>query len=107
MSKQYLKYGLTLEEYSALLELCQNKCMICGAAPKNRALAVDHFHGLGFKNKQAVRGILCYSCNRFVVGKNNDPALLRKAADYLERYNKSLPSKRRQKADKIFKFSDR
>ena len=43
-----------------------NKCMIClkpGTAFKKR-LALDHNHKSG-----RVRGILCYRCNKFMVGR--------------------------------------
>jgi hypothetical protein len=39
----------------------------------------------GYLKRSSVRGLLCFRCNSFVVGFN-DPALLRKAADYIERH---------------------
>jgi hypothetical protein len=55
-------------------------CAICGRPPKTRKLHVDHDHKTG-----KVRGLLCYTCNRFILGRYATPAKLRAAADYLER----------------------
>ena len=57
-------------------------CEICGNPPKKRALHRDHNHRTG---KQ--RGLLCFTCNRFILGKYATAAKLRAAADYLDRYD--------------------
>jgi len=59
-------------------------CEICGRPPKpgGRALHRDHNHKTG-----AQRGWLCFTCNRFILGKYATEAKLRAAADYLERYD--------------------
>ena len=76
-------YGLTPESYASLLAAQGGGCAICGATKANktdtRRLAVDHDHSSG-----RVRGLLCTPCNRTLGAMNNDPLLLRKAADYLE-----------------------
>jgi Recombination endonuclease VII len=36
-------------------------CAICGAEPKTKRLHVDHDHKTG-----AVRGLLCFRCNRLI-----------------------------------------
>ena len=41
----------------------------------------DHDHRTGRK-----RGLLCFTCNRFILGKYATAEKLRSAADYLERY---------------------
>jgi len=58
-------------------------CEICGKPPKpgGRALHQDHDHRTG---KQ--RGKLCFTCNRFILGKYATAPKLRAAADYLDRY---------------------
>lgn len=101
----YKRYGLTEKEYKDMVKACGNTCMICGKPPVNRALNIDHNHKYGFK-KEAVRGLLCWTCNRFLIGKMGDREdsveLFRKAADYLENYRKGMKTK---KEKKLFKFS--
>jgi len=59
-------------------------CEICGRPPKpgGRALHRDHNHRTG-----AQRGLLCFTCNRFILGKYATEAKLRSAADYLRKYD--------------------
>lgn len=79
------RYGLTVEGYHALLEAQNHACAICETPlaeltyENRRALHVDHCHDTG-----RVRGLLCNACNRSIGGLRDDPALLRRAADYLE-----------------------
>lgn len=67
----YLKYayGITLNEYNALLDAQDFKCAICGKPAKNekKNLGVDHNH----KTKY-VRGLLCSRCNYAVLGNLKD-----------------------------------
>lgn len=56
-------YGLTAEQYQALLARQGGKCAICRARPKSKRLAVDHDHGTG-----EVRGLLCSRCNHDLLG---------------------------------------
>ena len=59
--KSHLKrtYGLTVEEYDAMLAAQGGGCAICGRPPRaDISLHVDHDHNTG-----AVRGILCFRCN--------------------------------------------
>ena len=73
------KYGMTLEEYDALLEAQGGGCFICGRPPRDDiSLHVDHDHSTG-----RVRGILCFCCNNALADFREDPALLARAAGYL------------------------
>lgn len=56
-------YGITGDEYAALLKRQGGKCAICRARPKSKRLAVDHDHKSG-----AVRGLLCSRCNHDLMG---------------------------------------
>lgn len=73
------KYGMTIEEYDAMLEAQGGGCFLCGRAPREDiSLHVDHDHSTGM-----VRGILCFCCNNALADFREDPALLAKAAAYL------------------------
>lgn len=81
------RYGVTADEYDAMLADQGGGCAICGRtygrmhqSGKKTALVVDHCHSTG-----EVRGLLCDPCNTSIGKMNDDPALLRKAADYLDR----------------------
>lgn len=75
-----VNFGITWDEYESLLADQNFRCAICGGKPRKHALAVDHDHRTG-----EIRGLLCSRCNHRLLGAaNDDPARLRKAADYLE-----------------------
>ncbi len=57
-------YGITLEEYTRLLEAQNGHCAMCLAIPTERSLAVDHDHITG-----AIRGLLCLTCNKYKLGQ--------------------------------------
>jgi hypothetical protein len=65
-------------ERERLIAVRGHVCWICGAAPRTRALHVDHDHATG-----ALRGLLCYRCNRALPDYLGAP-WLRQAADYLD-----------------------
>lgn len=73
------KFDLTPEQYESMLEQQNGGCAICGKPPGTRRLAVDHDHKTG-----AVRALLCGNCNHVLGNGQDNPNLLRKAADYLE-----------------------
>jgi hypothetical protein len=56
-------YGITGDDYAALLKRQGGKCAICRARPKSKRFAVDHNHVTG-----AVRGLLCSRCNHELMG---------------------------------------
>lgn len=75
-------YGLTIADYDAMLAAQGGVCAICGTDDphgKHARFHVDHCHISG-----VVRGLLCNSCNTAVGLMADEPARLRKAAQYLE-----------------------
>lgn len=70
----YKTYGITLEEWNAMLDKQEGVCYICKTMPKSGVLCVDHEHVAKFKamkseeKKQYVRGLLCFLCNTGLKG---------------------------------------
>lgn len=78
LSNQQLKtYGLTGDQYKALLLGQGNACAVC-REPFSKRPAVDHDHKTG-----AVRGLLCGSCNGGLGLFRDNPAFLAAAIAYL------------------------
>lgn len=73
------KYGLTVQQYEALVEACNGKCAVCKGDDKGRTLAVDHCH-----RTKRVRGLLCRKCNIAIGCMDDDPSRLLLAAAYVE-----------------------
>ena len=73
------RYGMTPDEFQAMLADQGGVCFICGREEVlDRALSVDHCHTCG-----AVRGLLCCRCN-FALGAFGDSGQkMRDAAAYL------------------------
>lgn len=69
--------GITREQALIAWEHQKGLCAIC-REPRN--LVLDHDH----ETSQA-RGFLCASCNLLLGAAKDRPAVLREAADYLER----------------------
>ena len=75
-------YGISLEDYTSMLEEQGATCKLCGTTnPEGRgAWHVDHNHETG-----VVRGLLCHSCNTGIGHLKDDPDLLTKAALYIKK----------------------
>lgn len=83
-------YGITAEEYEALLADQCGRCGVCGieACTTGKAFAVDHDHSCCPGRKacgKCIRGLLCANCNQGLGKFKDDPKLLRNAIDYLAR----------------------
>lgn len=77
------KYSLSFEEYESILSAHEGKCAICGYTDRSNKKffpMIDHDH-----DSLKVRGILCSNCNMAIGKMKDNPALLRKAAEYLEK----------------------
>ena len=78
-------YGINVQEFERMKEEQNHKCAICEVDFKSLARQpdIDHCHEHGH-----VRGLLCWTCNGGLGQYNDDPELMRKAADYLEKNKK-------------------
>jgi hypothetical protein len=77
-------YGLTVEQYEALLERQAGRCAICRTdEPGGRGnWHVDHCH-----ESNAVRGLLCATCNVGLGMFRDDPTRLAAAIAYLKEFS--------------------
>jgi uncharacterized protein with PIN domain len=74
-------YGISLQDFEGMLAEQANACAVCHEDFTTASSAhVDHDHETG-----VVRGLLCTSCNNGLGRFSDDPELLRRAADYVER----------------------
>lgn len=71
--------GFTLEKFKAMLDTQNGLCAICSKTQKPR-LCVDHNHSTG-----VVRGLLCVKCNAGLGIFRDDPALMLRAIEYLQK----------------------
>jgi hypothetical protein len=86
------KYGLGLYDWSDLALDQGGKCKVCHKLPKSGRLVIDHEHVKGWKKmppdqrRKYVRGLLCWTCNRYFLARGATVKKMRAAADYLIEY---------------------
>ena len=92
--KQNIKlYGITLEQFEALLEVQDSQCAICSRKFWKECSApnIDHDHSCCDKQRSScgkcIRGLLCSSCNVGLGSFRDEPGLLTKGAKYLRSGN--------------------
>lgn len=71
------KYGISKGQVVTLIENQSGLCAVCRTAP---ATQVDHDHSTG-----KIRGILCLHCNAGMGAFEDDPSIILRAIEYLER----------------------
>ena len=77
------KFGISKDEYDSMLASQGGVCAICLREPHPRiSLHVDHDHATG-----TIRRLLCVRCNNGVALFEEDPAILRAAAAYLNAHD--------------------
>ncbi len=65
-------YGISLQDYYRLAAVYKGGCWVCRKPPKpGKNLAVDHDHALAKTGavRASVRGVLCWYCNKKVIGR--------------------------------------
>jgi len=78
-------YGITSEQYDAMLKAQGGQCAICGSkhpGRRNGCFAVDHCH----KTKR-VRALLCIQCNSTLANAKDSIERLELAIEYLRRHS--------------------
>lgn len=76
------KYGITLEQYDAMLLKQDGHCVFCDRTPEEErygVLSVDHCHKTG-----RIRGLLCMVHNRAIGAFGDDEEGLLKAIAYIK-----------------------
>jgi len=104
------KYGFTEIEWKA--EVAKEigviwygvlwECPICGRTPPSGRTVMDHYHVKNWKRmppeerRQYFRGIVCISCNHFILSRYLTPDRAEAAAEYLytrdPRWKSSAPT---------------
>lgn len=84
---EYLRshYGIETEQYDKMRWDQNGLCAICGEAGtevRGQRLHVDHDHATG-----KVRALLCSACNVGLGSFKDNPQRLRKAVEYLKKWN--------------------
>ena len=83
---QLRKYGLTVEQYDAMLTKQNGTCDICNlVCLTGKRLAVDHCH-----DTKVVRGLLCANCNMGNGSLKESPKNLAASLVYLAKHGKAL-----------------
>jgi DNA-directed RNA polymerase subunit RPC12/RpoP len=74
-------FGITLEEYKAILAAQGHRCPICNKPLEGISNPVDHDH-----KTNVVRGIPCTYCNRRRIAQHTDWEMVQRIADYLKHH---------------------
>lgn len=86
------KYGLSEAEWRVILERQNGVCFVCEREPSKGRLCIDHEHAKGWKKmppekrKLYVRGLLCWVCNHYYLGRGITIAKAQNVAKYLIEY---------------------
>lgn len=90
-------YGITESRLAEMFASQNKSCAICGTTtPGGRhggTWSIDHDHKCCASYKscgRCVRGVLCFKCNHGLGSFKDNVSVLRKAADYLEKYAQPL-----------------
>jgi hypothetical protein len=72
------RYGLTVQDYNALIKVQGGVCAICKEPPRGQHLSVDHDHKTG-----QIRGLLCNECNSGLGKFKDSISLMAEGIKYL------------------------
>lgn len=96
--KSHLKrrFGLTLEQYDAMLQSQGGGCALCKRPPRPGSTACRPR-----PRDRSVRGLLCFTCNNALGNFGDDPVRLREAARYVESFEQPLDPSIRRRVDEL------
>lgn len=81
------QYGITADQYDAMLAAQNGGCAICLRPPREASLHVDHDHACCPERKKScgkcVRGLLCEDCNRALGMLGDDRDRIKRVLEYL------------------------
>ena len=86
------KYGLSQEQWIEILDRQNGVCYICHRLSKTGRLVTDHEHLPKYKKlpdtlrRNAVRGLLCWTCNHYYVGRGITVDRAKNVVSYLQEY---------------------
>ena len=87
------KYGITLQQKAAILDLQGGKCAVCGTKDPPKRFSggsdnwtIDHDHEYERQTGLTkIRGVLCANCNNLLGFARDDVPTLKAAISYLEK----------------------
>jgi hypothetical protein len=79
--KLLAKFGISYEEYKAMLAEQAGVCAICCNPPNFNSLQVDHCHNTG-----NVRSLLCFHCNTALGHIKDDVSIAERMLEYLRKH---------------------
>jgi hypothetical protein len=99
-SKQTLKkYGLSLDDWTAILDRQGWCCAICKKVPSTGRTIIEHEHCKGWKRmppdqrKRYVRGVTCWTCNTQYLGRGITIEKARNVVAFLEAHGRRFSGK--------------
>jgi hypothetical protein len=95
--KTFDKYGWTLLDWLQTLAEQDWRCPICDKAPPSGKYVTDHEHVRGWaampdeQRRLYVRGLTCWTCNRYLLARSISIETAERVALYLRRYAARRP----------------
>lgn len=91
------RYGLSLDDWLRMAATQNFACFVCKKTPTSGRLCVDHEHVKGWKKMppevraKYVRGLLCWTCNHYYLGRGITQEKAQQVVEYLKAYNGRRP----------------